>query len=229
MKKRKLPMNHLPLLVAFLNEDLRAAASSRGWLYFYDAKVARKREKAMRLQADLQREVREILNLETRLAALDRLALKIERLGFANGRIADRYPTQANVDPAASVLNFPDGQKIIWQQVVGAGSLDLTLYRALDMALWSGEFAQVRVCRSCGKLFTSYRRGAMACSSRCNTEWHNEEDRRTGDSAKYYRDKVDAAKADALKYAKQNWSVNRIMTKTGLTRVALRKIGISDG
>ena len=216
-------------MIKFLNTDLNAPVSTWEDLFYSRERKPGLSKKAKRLQAVLRRDIEAILQRQTREAGLDRLARKVERIEFAHARLVERWPPYIMVDVGASVLNFRDGEKFVWQQSVGGQALELWLYRYLDMALWTGEFTQLRICRQCSKFFTSYRRDAQACGPECNQEYHNSKGQKSGYFRRNYKQKKRKKLNEARRLLrKKKMTLDEIMEKTRLTKLALIREGILE-
>jgi hypothetical protein len=95
------------------------------------------------------------------------------------------------------------------------------VYWLLDQALKSGEFSQVRRCRTCSEFFASYRRDAQACSPDCNHEYHNQEYQRKGKFMDSYFKRKNQKLKKAKRLKKEGKDIEFIIDKTDLTRLAL--------
>lgn len=159
-----------------------------------------------------------------RHAGLQKLEDRINRAGLKRELSIDSFdnPTLRNW-PDEMVLDFGD-EKFRVQELVGGEDFKKDLYCYLDAALRTGEFATLKKCRQCPNFFASYRRGAFACSLKCNTKFHNKQGRKTG----YFTDRYQQEKNRKLDVAHnlKGKPLDFIMKRSGLTKLALIRAGI---
>jgi hypothetical protein len=170
-----------------------------------------------------------------RHAGLNKLTERIHKARMEYALWVDSFdnPTLRNW-PVESVLDFGD-EKFIVQHHIGGLGLKKDLYYYLYWALWTGEFALLKKCVAplrkgdqCSKFFASRYRNATACSQRCYTRLHNAQNLKDGYFKKNYQAKKKEKLNIARTLAKQNQSLDVIMEKSGLTKLALIKAGIIE-
>jgi len=197
---------HIPHVVAFLNRtDLKGDTGEF------------QREFKADIEATMQR---------PRSAGLQKLEDRINKAGLKRELMIDSFdnPTLRKW-PGETVLDFGD-EKFVVQELFGGKGFKRDLYWYLDAALRTGEFATLKKCRQCLKFFASYRRGAFACSPKCNTKFHNTQGKKTG----YFTDHYQREKNRKLKVARslKGKPPEVIMKRSGLTKLALIRAGIVE-
>jgi hypothetical protein len=101
-------------------------------------------------------------------------------------------------------------------------------YWLLDQTLRSGEFSQVRRCRSCPKYFVTTRSDRVSCGPECNVKYQNAQ-RQSSDDGKldYFTQKRwEQRKSDvekAMKLEREGKTPAEIKRLTGLSERVLRK------
>jgi hypothetical protein len=125
------------------------------------------------------------------------------------------------------VLDFGDEKFVVREELYFYGGHQ-ELYWFIRVALKTGEFSAIKKCRQCSKFFASYRRGARACSPKCNSEYHNNEGRRQGYFRTNYLLKKKKKLAEARKAKREKESRPEIIRKSGLTELALIRAGILE-
>ena len=219
-RRRKRSPSDLWYATDFLNRQKFDDPDSP-WASYVSGGAAKKKRLIQRAE-EFQRKVR--LEVETALqppreAGLRKLVDEIEKLKLLRIFEISRGGN--------SVLNFGD-EKFAVEELVGSeqSSLEAAIYLMLAVALRTGGFALLKKCRQCSNFFLSYRRKALACSPKCNSEYHNVEGRKKGYFRTKYLEHKNAKEEKARRMRDDKFSLPEIMRKTGLTKLALIRAGI---